>query len=114
MAVAIEVGWHPPRINPVFNKGGDWVVTFKPKAGDTWTPPAGMTVTAKFYTDASLVEELVTSEAVVDSAGISFAIESEDADTVPDKAEFRTFIQMPVGARTHNVPWLKGQVVRDD
>lgn len=110
---AIDVGWKPRRINPVFSKRQDWIAVFEPDGEDP-DFPVGTTFVFKVYDDPDVDIEIYTTNAVLVDGEIRFKIESAITDPIPAGKQIRIYAEYPNSPTPDNYTWAKGIVKRDD
>lgn len=114
MTEPIQLGWKAPRIEMILSKGGDWIVTLEPVEGSTPPDyPLDTTVTLTVYNDLKLTSVFGTYPGVVEDPNVTFDIESELADLIPNGKQVRIHLHYP-DATKNDFMWAKGKVVRDD
>lgn len=119
---AIKLGWEPHRIQPIFSKGEDWIVSIEPSPGSespVW--PAGTTVVAVVYDKDTVLSVplaqwpvLFEWPAEIIEDVLYFRAESDEVDQVPSGSLMRIRVSYPNGTERDDFLFAKGTVARDD
>ncbi|WP_418345287.1 DUF7264 domain-containing protein [Rhodococcus pyridinivorans] len=110
--------WKPINDEITLTRDADYVRTWQKHPRDPTFPPGTTAELVITRTNSMTAEVLATWPAVdVTSDAISFWVQSEDTNQIPDFAAFRLMVHYPPvvdGAETQDWCWYRGPVKRKD
>lgn len=105
-----ELGRTPEKISLVLTQGADFTQILRVAEGERF--PVDTTVLIRFYNDPNDATPITTWEADVISTQAEWRVESELADTIPDRTPFRLYVSYPEQPNTLEHCWFTGRVAR--